>query len=697
MVLKESNRIRTGKRGESGDLKSPLKSPLKPRKSLTGVLSPNDDARERKTTRAKQSELKARRRSLNVSAEASAERDSAAQAPKPRQKVSVLELQELYQNCIKLSSENKISSKNTWDLNLIEHLSELVRPENKVAHDHDSDLNFQKASCTLDAGVKIYSSRVDSIHTDAFKVLGGLHRTSNEQEDGQAGDLGADGGSGERKVRRARKQVDVDPSATLEQNQEALNVKKFDLSFAVDPLFHQTSMKFDEGGAKGLLLNHLNVTQGCELVFDSCDNRYNRYVRPKDQEQEEVDVEIKEFGSIAEHIESIQRCDALRLTVSSKRLEGALGQRTPVDEEALAGQVHRWIAADASESLDESFNDDDGAENIDDDPCASDSLGPWMDSSMAEMDMESDGEEVNDSDAGVFRPSAMMGEDGSAEGLAPSDDASTDWLSQIGLSSQFNKASWAGMSHWRYRGAPPKSSAAGENEAKEGAEDQKKKKKKSQMIDFENLPPLPKDPFRPAKSEKDISLKTDPQNSQIEFFPEDVHYEVSNLGKLFFKPSTNLKQLHSRRQPGHHDVDAEDYDDEFGATSLGFDDDAEDGGADDVFGSSGFGEEAAMEAPRMVEQIDINYDRTSKQVDVKKLKEALWVSLDKDSDSEKLVDGNHDFQGLLDTMGDSLEAAGKKEDVSLHLCFICLLHLANENTLKIEDCPTMDRLTIQQD
>ena len=59
--------------------------------------------------------------------------------------------------------------------------------------------------------------------------------------------------------------------------------------------------------------------------------------------------------------------------------------------------------------------------------------------------------------------------------------------------------------------------------------------------------------------------------------------------------------------------------------------------------------------------------------------------------------GYHDFQGLLDTMGDSLEAAGKKEDVSLHLCFICLLHLANENTLKIEDCPTMDRLTIQQD
>ena len=111
-----------------------------------------------------------------------------------------------------------------------------------------------------------------------------------------------------------------------------------------------------------------------------------------------------------------------------------------------------------------------------------------------------------------------------------------------------------------------------------------------------------------------------------------------------------------------------------------------------------------MDAPRMVEQIDINYDKKSKQVDVKKLKEALWVSLHKESgepedDEEEGLDetASFDFQSVLDTMGDTMENAGKKEDVSLHLCFICLLHLANENTLKIEDAPTLDRLTIQQD
>ena len=41
------------------------------------------------------------------------------------------------------------------------------------------------------------------------------------------------------------------------------------MSFEVDPLFHRTSAKFDEGGAKGLLLVNLAVRPGCTLSFDS--------------------------------------------------------------------------------------------------------------------------------------------------------------------------------------------------------------------------------------------------------------------------------------------------------------------------------------------------------------------------------------------------------------------------------------------
>ncbi len=38
--------------------------------------------------------------------------------------------------------------------------------------------DFQVASCTLDAGAKIYAGRVDSVHADAYKMLGSLGRAT---------------------------------------------------------------------------------------------------------------------------------------------------------------------------------------------------------------------------------------------------------------------------------------------------------------------------------------------------------------------------------------------------------------------------------------------------------------------------------------------------------------------------------------
>lgn len=43
----------------------------------------------------------------------------------------------------------------------------------------------------------------------------------------------------------------------------------FSVAFAVDPLYHQTSAQFDEGGARGLLMNNLGVYGRCRVLFDS--------------------------------------------------------------------------------------------------------------------------------------------------------------------------------------------------------------------------------------------------------------------------------------------------------------------------------------------------------------------------------------------------------------------------------------------
>lgn len=47
------------------------------------------------------------------------------------------------------------------------------------------------------------------------------------------------------------------------------------MAFTVDPLYHQTSAKFDEGGAKGLLLNNLGVYGDCQVLFDSLESPTN--------------------------------------------------------------------------------------------------------------------------------------------------------------------------------------------------------------------------------------------------------------------------------------------------------------------------------------------------------------------------------------------------------------------------------------
>ena len=62
-------------------------------------------------------------------------------------------------------------------------------------------VNFQKASCTLDGCVKIYTSRVDSVATETGKLLSGLADSSTSKRQGrrrgEEEDEGAEGSDGE--------------------------------------------------------------------------------------------------------------------------------------------------------------------------------------------------------------------------------------------------------------------------------------------------------------------------------------------------------------------------------------------------------------------------------------------------------------------------------------------------------------------
>ena len=54
------------------------------------------------------------------------------------------------------------------------------------------------------------------------------------------------------------------------------------MEFTVDPLFKKTSADFDEGGAAGLLMNHLGSDSTMRVVFDAGDAK----VEDSDEEEE---------------------------------------------------------------------------------------------------------------------------------------------------------------------------------------------------------------------------------------------------------------------------------------------------------------------------------------------------------------------------------------------------------------------------
>jgi hypothetical protein len=84
------------------------------------------------------------------------------------------------------SAENKITKDNAWDTSFIAHLGDVIRADvvrtgPERSHEGAGDpasnqvssggLNFQRASCGLEAGVKIYAKRVDWTYDNVYSLM----------------------------------------------------------------------------------------------------------------------------------------------------------------------------------------------------------------------------------------------------------------------------------------------------------------------------------------------------------------------------------------------------------------------------------------------------------------------------------------------------------------------------------------------
>lgn len=135
----------------------------------------------------------------------------AASAMTPMKRVPILAN---FEEWMKMATDNKINATNSWNFALIDYFHDM-----SLLKEGDS-VNFQKASCTLDGCVKIYTSRVDSVATETGKLLSGLAESKNEKgkRDGGEREEDEDGEEGEDEEgvkKKARKRVYFDSMAKL--------------------------------------------------------------------------------------------------------------------------------------------------------------------------------------------------------------------------------------------------------------------------------------------------------------------------------------------------------------------------------------------------------------------------------------------------------------------------------------------------
>ncbi|KAJ3278189.1 hypothetical protein HK104_002576 [Borealophlyctis nickersoniae] len=702
---------------------------------LRGRL-PDDDDREKRSR--KQSLMDDRRRG-RASLLFSPAMSPAVGAGAGGQRMSAEEQQRSFDEWMKIAADNKINANNSWNLALIDYFYDMT-----LLRDGDS-INFQKASCTLDGCVKIYTSRVDSVDSETKKLLSGLadsHARGKNNDDGEDASDG-DGEGGEVTEKRPKRKS-ARSSNTLEKDASALNIKKFDLEFMVDPLFKKTSADFDEGGARGLLLNHLSISRDGKIIFDASDA--SDTVASLQEEAEEgavLDAELVDISKLKLMFEpSLSQIWEQDVCPSLKSFEFS-GGNSSFD----FGKLAEFGGTAGGGATDFGTYDDDaglGFDDGDDDDFGGDDAGLFGgDGGFG------DGGEGGVGDFG-------FGDVGPGNPLPDKDFVMMMSNEEDNVFSYFDTAmlrSWAGPEHWRSR--PVKKDTGKASPKKRAA-------KARPTVDFvggEDVPldvlfaPATGNTFLPKQAEKSLHL-----------LPDDMHFSSKDLLKLFLKPQCKVGgsslavlkrvdvdfqwrrvQVKFRRKDGRsvdqsaqdepadevfwaeHENDGldgngnggadlpaepamddgyQDFDSDSDADEEDFSMDVGPTGQPLLGGDNGSLDYAdqLVAQPLKVKTVPLNYARVAKKVDVKKLKENIWRKLTVEGEPEQnpfvdtqaaSVGGVKTFTEVVKGM-DGFYPEKKRKDISVAFCFICLLHLANEQGLKIEGEQNLNELRISQ-
>ncbi|CCH44565.1 Condensin complex subunit 2 [Wickerhamomyces ciferrii] len=644
-----------------------------------------------------------------------------------------------FEEWIKMATDNKINTTNSWNFALIDYFYDL-----NVLRESDNNINFQKASATLDGCVKIYSSRVDSVATETGRLLSGLaarkqqeaEQKAKNRENGEANEDGEEGDSdvevdedGEPTTKKARRNryVKKELGDTLVPF-ESIQVKKLSQELSIDPLFKKTLAEFDEGGAKSLLLNTLHMDNHTRVVFDATTGESKENLRDDedpDQEEDKVkdedhdinmemsgieegDINIGDLKHLVynedEDLDDLLVCPSfehlgsvLKDVNRAKSLLNDVNQQNINIPDDFSASHHSINASNAGGNDDFGF-DFGGANDFDDDDGGN---------SFGDLDQEA---------------AAVLFQD---ENQDP-DDEDTKIVANVvdqDLMAYFDhtlRRNWAGPEHWKVKQLK-KGKQDLQSSTNNGAE-KKRKPKKELVINFMEENDEDEEDKIFAKSKNPTTIPVEQQESEdTHLLPDDVYFSSEQLVRLFLKPDQKLKVFQKKskqtkfeeadqtRQEDNRQVDATFWADNYKNNDNqddGFDDyagggdDIDFGGPDDfddgdnIFNTDNiedkleFGTQL-ITGGKKVKSEYVNYSKTAKNVNVKYLKDNLWDAIE-----VKKEEPERNFSEVVQDIG-KLYPKEEKKDLSTSFFFICLLHLANEHSLDLESNEQLTDLRIK--
>ncbi|NWV57326.1 CND2 protein, partial [Daphoenositta chrysoptera] len=282
---------------------------------------------------------------------------------------------------------------------------------------------------------------------------------------------------------------------------------------------------------------------------------------------------------------------------------------------------------------------------------------------------------------------------------------------------------WAGPEHWRFR---PRRHMGSEQESR------RRNPRKVFELDFEEDTDL-EPHFRKTKASTTLAKSIlESQNVRSTTLPADFHYDPKNMVQLFLKPTVKLRWSpepagtldseagigdYDYNNPGDicnfcpalqdpdsdNDPDPTEFQGEAGEFNLSAHPEApERSGINGIVSGrdiTSYGELNLIPEPQKVNRIAIQYARTAKRMDMRRLKRNMWELLTGAEVRQGPREGKFP-QGILQPFLPGL--AGEKTlsdltkellhrlppamatNLSVPLAFVCLLHLTNEKNLKLQ-------------